>query len=174
MKTSRSVEEIQAEILDFDQSFIPPAIPAGTPDRKRLQRETRDEANRRACLPENVERRIFLWQEKRVAERAAKARQVAARRAADPEHQERQRIFRELRLLGFKREYASGKSAYYRRDFVCVRISDHDVPMTPERAHDIANGGFSWSGSSRSFVVGRDDIDEFLASLSERLTEDMK
>ena len=170
----RTVAEIQAEIDSFEASFRDwPVIPAGTENRKHLQREAIDTAHARACLPENVTERLALIAERKAAKRSETGRKTAARLAADPEHQERQRIFRELRKLGFKREYTSGRSAYYSRGGFQVRISDHDVPMTAEREWNQAVNGFrTWASSRWSFVIGGDDVitaDEWLADVVEKI-----
>jgi len=170
----RTVAEIQADIDAFEAGFRDwPVIPAGTENRKRLQREAIDAAYARACLPENVTKRLALIAERKAAKRSETARKTAARLAADPEHQERQRIFRELRKLGFKREHTSGRSAYYSRGGFQVRISDHCVPMTAEREWNQAVNGFrTWASSHWSFVVGSDDVitaDEWLADVRDKI-----
>lgn len=167
----RTIEQIADDIREFERQFAPAVIPAGTPDRKRLQRAAYDEAARRSCMPENISRRRALWADKKAAERREKAKRVAERLAACPEHRERQRIFRALRTLGFRRECTSGRSAYYRRIDIVVRISDHDVPETPERIYARENGGFSWADSGNSFVVGRDDADQFIHDMAEIIAE---
>lgn len=169
----RTVAEIQAEIDAFESQFRAEFVPAGTPFRRQLEREAHAEAHARACLPENIAKRLALHAERRAAERSATARKAAARLATDPEHQERQRIFRELRKLGFKREYTSGRSAYYSRGGFQVRISDHCVPMTAEREWNQAVNGFrTWASSHWSFVIGSDDVitaDEWLADVRDKI-----
>ena len=75
----------------------------------------------------------------------------------------------ELRKRGFTLERNRGGSAYFQRGGLSVRVSDHDVPMTPEREHAAANGGFTWADSGWNLVLDADtdnaEIDEFLARL---------
>lgn len=165
----RTIDQIQAEIDNFEQQFRTAKLPApGTPNRKLIYREALAEDHRRACLQENIARRLALHAELSAAVRSAKAKAAAARKAADPMHQERQRIFRELRKLGFKREYTSGSSAYYRRRMLMVRISDHEVPMTAERQCALDNGGRTWANSRMSFIVG-EDFEAWFENLRETL-----
>ena len=167
----RTVAEIQAEIDTFEAQFRDwPEIPAGTPFRKQLQREAIDAAHKRACLPENIKRRLALMAERQRARRSETAKTAAAVRQADPEHRERQRIFRELRKMGFRREFTSNRSAYYSRGSLQVRVSDHEVPLTAEREWNMSMGGKSWANSRRSYVVGGDmDFDEWLDDIKSDL-----
>lgn len=160
-------KEIRAELRAFEAQFgvCKSDIPAGTPNRNRLYREACEDAGRRRLLPENVSRLRELLDKLRAAMRVEARQRMIANRPAD--HAERQRVFRELRRLGFAREHVSGRSAYYRRGSLVVRVSDHDVPVTPEREWNSDNGGRTWSGSWRSLVVGRDDANEWLAGIRE-------
>lgn len=170
----RTVEEIMAEIVAFEAQFRPEIIPAGTPNRKQLQEQARQVAHQISCRPENVDKRWELLKEMRKAKRSENAKRVAAIRKSDPEHNARQKLFRELRKLGFKRYTTSGKSAYYEHE-TCglrVRVSDHSVPMTPERIHNMNYGGRSWADSQWSHVIGEDDSERFLESIRDRLSEE--
>lgn len=167
----RTIQQIELSIREFEDQFIPETIPAGTKDRKRLQAEAYREARARSCLPENVATRLAMHAELKKATTSARRASVAAAKKADPIHNARQVMFRELRRIGFSRESVSGKSAYYRCGDIKVRVSDHDVPMTAERSYNIANGGFSWANSGMSFVIGRDDASEFLRFVREAVDE---
>ena len=166
--------EIQQELHAFEAQFRADVeIPKGTPYRRRLREEALNAALAIAWLPRNVERRVKLIADLRKAKRAEKAAlRRELRPLLDPNYDERQRVFRALRKLGFRREYASGSSAYYTNGPISVRISDHDVPTTPERDWNAANGGRSWAGSGLSLVVGRDDADQWISDLEEIVHED--
>ena len=61
---------------------------------------------------------------------------------------------------GWSFEYMSeGGSLYYKRDGVMARVSDHEVPETPERRHASESGQFTWSGNEKSLVLPLDDDD---------------
>jgi hypothetical protein len=146
MKTTRIAAEIDVELASFESQFQPAIIAAGTPDRKRLRNAARDAAHGQACRPENVARRLALIAEREAARRREASRRSAAARAADPVEQLRQWTFRWLRRIGLTRETRTGSgSAYYSVGSCRVRVSDHDVPMTDERQHNVDHGGFSWA-----------------------------
>jgi hypothetical protein len=170
--TARTEAEITAELEAFEAQFRPAAPPPGTPFRKQLWREACAAAHALACQPENIERRLALLAELRAAKRSATAKRAAVIRAADPTQRERARIFRALRAIGFKRECTSGKSAYYRRNGMVVRVSDHEVPETDERRWNMDNGGRSWANSRWSFVLGDwQDADEWLEEVKEAIDD---
>jgi hypothetical protein len=166
---TRTVNEIRNELAAFESQFLADIIPKGTPDRRQLQRDADDARSAIARRPDNIKRRRELMG---AIVKAKRAEQAAIRRELrpllDPFYDERQRVFRALRKLGFRREYASGRSAYYTDGLLSVRISDHDVPMTPEREWNCDNGGRSWANSALSLVIGRDDADEWLMELESK------
>lgn len=158
--TTRTPAEIRSEIAAFESQFVPATIPAGTPDRKRLQREATDAAHAVSCQPANIARRLALLDELRKAETAAKRRATLAAKAADPQEQTRQWLMRWLRRFGLRREGRSGSgSTYYSRGEIRVRLSDHDVPETDERRYVVENGGFSWTVCGWQFRIDRDRYD---------------
>ena len=167
----RTVADIEKELNAFEAQFHVMKPAAGTPNRKTLYAAAIAEASRAACLPENVARRNALLAELKAARRSAKARAVAAVKAADPEHRLRQWVYRQLRKLGFRREskqYGTA-SAYYarpRRDGQClrVRISDHAVPLTAERAYNALNGGFTWADAEYIAVETGSRAEAWLAA----------
>lgn len=60
----------------------------------------------------------------------------------------RRNIYRRLRKMGFERDHKSDSgSVYYtglyKGEFVRMRVSNHEIPMTEQRMHERANGGFS-------------------------------
>lgn len=169
----KTLEEITAEIEAFESQFRPEIVPPATPNRKRLQEDLWQAAHKLACLPENIAKRLELHAERKKIMRSTKAKKVAEIRKMDPEHQVRQKLFRELRRLGFERYTTSGRSAYYehRETGLRVRVSNHHVPMTPERSHNMNNGGSSWSDSQWSHVIGCDDADVFLSKIKDYLSE---
>lgn len=142
-----------------------PTIPAGTPNRRALQHAADAEFLRSAA--------VTAWHDARaiaLARITHELRSASAReRATTPEATERRHIFAELRRRGFVRETVSGRSAYYRNGPMRVRVSDHDVPTTPEREYSRENGGTTWADSGASFVIGRDDAAEWLAWIDERM-----
>ena len=104
----RTISEIQADIAATHATQA--SFPKGTPFRKRLQSE-----EYARIAPRLLELRAEIWK----VEQAGRKAEQAARRAEErstPEYRERQRVFRELRRMGFAREHASGSSAYYRID----------------------------------------------------------
>ena len=150
----RSTKEIQADRDAFEVQFKPAVIPAGTPDRKRLQDEASKAAHAAACLPANIAKRLAFIAEYKKAERSENAKAAAVRRAADPEEQIRQWVFRHLRRMGFKREIRTQSgSTYYRFADLTVRVSDHDVPMTDDRASAVLWGLRTWADNGWSLVV---------------------
>lgn len=130
--------------------------PPGTPNRKIIHRERM--AARRAAIDAAMAAAGFSYSAFRDAEiKRLRQEEKAAKTPAQKEAESaRRRIFTALRKLGFKREHTSGASAYYShiRAGLTVRISDHDVPMTAEREHNLAHGGRSWANSRFSFVLG--------------------
>lgn len=84
------------------------------------------------------------------AQRAAVEAQCAAIRAW---------VLRRLRGLGFRRERRRrSASVYYSLSLpdgrsVRARVSDHDVPLTDAREHDVAHGGWSWALCGHSLVI---------------------
>lgn len=171
-RAMRSTQEIVAEIQAFEAQFTPPRLPPGTPNRRARQREIDHEAHARACLPENIARRLELRRELRRAQHAERARAAAKARAADPLTAVRRRLSAKLRALGFKREHTSGRSAYYRHGLLIVRVSDQEVPDTPDREWNREHGHFTWAGSGASFIVGQDDPDEWLEWIKRTLAKD--
>lgn len=163
-----AAEAARAEaIREFIAAYWIPAIPAGTPDRRRLHREV-NERNQAAFLAFGAD---YETKCAKLREELRRAESAEARRAAanTPAAIERRRIFAALRKLGFERESVSGRSAYYSRGCFAVRVSDHEVPMTESRRHALDNGGRSWANSRWSFVVGDEDADEWLAEISEHV-----
>lgn len=134
-------------------------VPAGTPNRKNIIAAIRDAIHAAIHTPDRVAERAAALAQTR---RDIMARRRAARLASSPDHAERHRVYRELRAMGFRRTHVSGRSAYYTRGCLTLRVSDHAVPMTAEREHALVNGGQSWASSSRSLVLGDDDVDEWL------------
>jgi len=61
-----------------------------------------------------------------------------------------------LITLGYTIEATSGASVYYAKGESRVRVSDHEVPMTEEREHNAANGGFTWAGKGIVLWHGTD------------------
>jgi hypothetical protein len=151
-----TTHEIESRIVEFERQFWTPRIPPGTPNRRQLQRIADQEARDAACEPEVIAERLALLIALRRARRSEAARAAWQARRADPRTAIRQLVFHHLRGMGFKREHTSGSSAYYRRGLLTVRVSDHEVPMTDERAYNRENGGKSWADSSWSFVIDRD------------------
>lgn len=155
----------------FEAQFRPVLIPAGTPDRKRLWKESQAEAHARACLPENITRRLELLAALKRERRSAKLRAAASRRKNDPEVQARLALYAQLRKRGFKRERSACGSTYYHKSpDLTVRVSDHDVPMTYVRQYNRDNGGFTWANNWKSFVMG-EDVSEWLQLIDEHLSE---
>ncbi len=172
MNASRTYDEIQVAIDAFESQFEMPFVEPGTPNRKHLQRAAHDAAFARSILPENISARQVLHAERAAAQRSATAKKAAARVAARPCHAERQRVFRALRSMGFKREHTSGQSAYYRRGDLAVRVSDHEVPATLYRQANAANGRQTWAGSGLSIVLGEEDSAEWLKYVAEIIQDE--
>ena len=88
-----------------------------------------------------VEWRLEHYQEAK-RQQSTKARYDMAKKV-------RRAIQKTLRTNGFRLEYTKGGSNYYTKfedtGRHTVRVSDHDVPLTPERAYNANNGGFSWA-----------------------------
>jgi len=61
---------------------------------------------------------------------------------------------------GYKVERDKGGSMYFVRGNDRVRVSDHYVPETTERLHNVEHGGFSWAG--RGVVLPVDDLESEL------------
>lgn len=138
----------------FDREYPRPSeirVLAGTSNRKRLQREAFEQwakaesVYRTARYPLAAAYRAVVQREVRSS--------AAKTRASEPESVMRRKVFAHLRRMGFKRETVSGASAYYQRGLLKVRVSDHEVPLTAEREHNIKQGGMSWANSSRSIVI---------------------
>jgi len=74
-------------------------------------------------------------------------RQQATKARYDMAKKVRRAIQKTLRTSGFRLEHTKGGSNYYTKfentGKYTVRVSDHDVPLTPERAYNVNNGGFS-------------------------------
>lgn len=100
------------------------------------------------------------WEAKLEAAAAVKRAAVTA---------ERPKVFAALRRLGFKREHTSGVSAYYRKGVMMVRVSDHEVPLTAERDYNLQNGGRSWANSRWSFVIGENNLEDWLEDVRDFL-----
>lgn len=73
-----------------------------------------------------------------------------------------------LRRAGFRSErraQGGSESRYYSRGPLRVRISDHEIPMTPEREHSRSIHGAPWTEfvfamqSPRGIVVRREELD---------------
>jgi len=142
---SRTSIEIRADLEAFEAQFVVAAIPAGTPDRRRLQREAVAARNAEARKPEHIARRRFLVDELAKATAAERRRRTLARKAAEPQERTRVWVMKWLRRLGFRRESrTSSGSTYYECGQSRVRLADHDVPMTAERCHAIEAGCWSW------------------------------
>ena len=131
-------------------------FPKGIENRKKIYRAACDESRERERLPHHRARDAKICNLLKRARRSESARKAARRRAEDPACQLRQRVLATLRRLGFARECAtSGASAYYqhREHDVCVRISDHSVPMTAERFNDQLEGHFTWAGGMGNEII---------------------
>jgi len=97
----------------------------------------------------------------RMLEDRRRERRQAAEKAATQLHRTiRRAVQAELRCLGYAREKTTGSgSNYYQRwddainDWSRVRIADHTVPETAERAHNVAHGGFSWSTCGVEIII---------------------
>lgn len=101
-----------------------------------------------AAMGQAEERIYSLTPRDYEAERERERREdEAARQRHERVKVQRACAFKNLRRWGFRREHASEASAYYLRDSdgARVRVSDHEVPETPEREYNAANGGFSWA-----------------------------
>ena len=136
--------------FNLSQRSFPPARPIGSDCKTRQARP----AHAAACLPANIAKRLAFIAEYKKAERSENAKAAAVRRAADPEEQIRQRVFRHLRRMGFRGEIRTQSgSTYYRFADLTVRVSDHDVPMTDDRAGAVLWGGRTWADNGWSLVV---------------------
>lgn len=149
----KTVQELYSELKTFESQFAREIIPAGTPDKKRLQREADERRAARSSSPENVAVRLAIMAEIKKVKRS----EAAKSRAKSPDAVIRRLIFKYLRKMGFKREHVSGRSAYYTMlagmTMISVRVSDHHVPMNSERQWNADNGGATWADSEMSFVV---------------------
>ena len=139
-------------------------VPAGTPNRKKLQARLDYEsgyAGARKAWSEAHATERFICPECK-AERIEFERHVQTiaadrRRRTDAARALRPWVLRRLRKMGFVREHTSGKSAYYYHaqapDF-CVRVSDHEVPLSNERSYNRETPGrHTWADSWRSLVL---------------------
>ena len=110
----------------------------------------------------------------------AQARQNNKRAAkdvhdSDPVAVETTRVVTSLKKAGFKKGKTSKSGSMYfeaplpNGKTYRVRVSDHKVPETDERAAIAKSGGFSWANSGSEIVIGEnfdsDDINEEMASI---------
>ena len=51
-------------------------------------------------------------------------------------------------------------STYYKKGNRRLRVSDHEVPMTGERMHDMSHGRFSWAGQGLQIVLPVNDLND--------------
>jgi len=162
----RTTEKIKSEIRQLQLGGL--IIPAGTPDRKQLQRKA--DCDHREKIAAKIAK---LAAELRTTATAAKQAATAARTAANPQEQTRRWLMRWLRRLGFCRDTrTASKSTYYTHGECRVRISNHDVPETDERRHNAENGGFSWvtHGWNLRIDASRMDLARDLVEIRRELT----
>jgi hypothetical protein len=172
MSTRKTAAELRAELDAWEHQFRPAFIPPGTPYRRHLQQEANAAAHARACLPANIDYRVGMTTQIVAAMRHERAVAVARKRQAreaTPQGQDRKRVMRALREMGFRRDHTSGLSAYYCLGRLTVRISDHEVPLTAERLDALDSGRRSWADSRWSFVPGNVDAEEWLESVREAI-----
>jgi len=88
----------------------------------------------------------------------------------------RKQVSTSLVALGFELERQKGGSTYWwmltpSGERAQVRVSDHSVPLTPEREHNLAGGGFSWARQGLELLITHTttatDVAEFLADAEE-------
>jgi len=66
-----------------------------------------------------------------------------------------------LKKLGFKKEKTTRSGSRYfvkindDGRMIRVRVSDHHVPETDERSHNVENGGFSWASCGHEIICGK-------------------
>ena len=62
---------------------------------------------------------------------------------------------------GWSPDLMSGSgSTYYKKGNRRLRVSDHEVPMTGERMHDMSHGRFSWAGQGLQIVLPVNDLND--------------
>jgi len=152
----------------FNAKFRPATIPAGAENRQALQAAENERALAAAALPQNQAEHRRLLAAWVAAERSEKAIIRAIRLAASPAHVLRQAIFARLRRGGYVREHRSESGSVYcarpRDDGTGidrVRVSDHGVPMSRDRADSEWSGGSTWAGGGMGWeIIVTDDLDD--------------
>jgi hypothetical protein len=158
------IEKLMAEWMEsHPMPAYPPRIPAGTPNRRQLQNQ-QNSAHSAGPLRQWD---LAYCAAMAIAKKQARS-EAAIERNRTPEAVERRAVLAAVRAAGFRREYTSGASGYYRRRGLVIRVSDHEVPETAEREQSRANGGHTWANSRLSFVIGGGQtIEEFLADVTD-------
>jgi len=106
---------------------------------------------------EQRETELSRWQAQQAAEAAAEAKYGALAASFPAVYAaQKSRLVRFLRSQGFvndRRARKSSASTYYVRDGLRVRISDHEIPITPEREH---NAQYGRRAASIDLVLARE------------------
>lgn len=149
------IAELETQIDAWEAEHRPISYPPGTPHRRRLNQEAEAEclARRRRdghqIDPQCRERNALLatLRRSRVARAASAARRT-------PEQAKKRWATKWLRKLGFARECTTESgSSYYERfignRWVRIRVADHNVPWTQERAE----AAWSWATHGRQIDV---------------------
>lgn len=164
MATNRTQEEIKAELWALD---------SGRPDYWRGPGTKEQKAAAVAAV------KAWNADPARQVRKSALQEELAEAKAHDSQAM-RGDVIQRLLSLGFAIERAEGDSVYLRygtSDYQ-VRVSNHQVPYTDQRAYDAENGGFSWADAGHQNIViasgsnlERAESEEHVASIAEDIEE---
>jgi len=150
------LEEREAARADLETQF---------PDYKERRVTARDAFHRETMARQAQEEAAFWegWKEQQ---------------AAKPEMaQVRRKLQSGLRGLGLRMERSEGGSNYYsgtlpNGERITVRVSDHEVPMTPAREAAREEGRFTWAeDGGQQFIISPESTAEEVASFIDQLTQ---
>ena len=76
-------------------------------------------------------------------------------------------LHRALVGQGWVVETSTRGSIYYSKGGERLRLSNHEVPQTAERAHAAANGRWSWHRCGYQIITERQTVDQCLAEIDD-------